>query len=68
MDNRIVEVVWDIDNDVIMSNIDLYVETINGLALPQFVTVPDYIDDDDIAAHISYEFGYHVYEIYVDEE
>ena len=68
MDNRIVEVVWDIDNDEIMNNVDLYAEAIDELGLPQFVTVPDYVDDDDIATHISDEFGYCIYEIHMDDE
>ena len=64
MTKRIIEVVWDIDNDEAMSNIDLYAEMIDELGLPQFVTVSDDIDDDDIANHISDEFGYCIYELY----
>ena len=65
MTKRIIEVVWDIDNDEAMSNIDLYAEMIDELGLPQFVTVSDDIDDDDIANHISDEFGYCIYELYL---
>ena len=48
-----------------MSNIDLYAEMIDELGLPQFVTVSDDIADDDIANHISNEFGYCIYELYL---
>ena len=65
MTKRIIEVVWDIDNNEAMSNIDLYAEMIDELGLPQFVTVSDDIDDDDIANHISDEFGYCIYELYL---
>ncbi len=65
MTKRIIEVVWDIDNDEAMSNIDLYAEMIDELGLPQFVTVSDDIADDDIANHISNEFGYCIYELYL---
>ena len=65
MTKRIIEVVWDIDNDEAMSNIDLYAEMIDEIGLPQFVTVSDDIDDDDIANHISDEFGYCIYELYL---
>jgi len=65
MTKRIIEVVWDIDNSEAMSNIDLYAEMIDELGLPQFVTVSDDIDDDDIANHISDEFGYCIYELYL---
>jgi len=65
MTKRIIEVVWDIDNDEAMSNIDLYAEMIDELGLPQFVTVSDDIDGDDIANHISDEFGYCIYELYL---
>jgi len=65
MTKRIIEVVWDINNDEAMSNIDLYAEMIDELGLPQFVTVSDDIDDDDIANHISDEFGYCIYELYL---
>ena len=65
MTKRIIEVVWDIDNDEAMSNIDLYAEMIDELGLPQFVTVSDDIADDDIANHISDEFGYCIYELYL---
>ena len=65
MTKRIIEVVWDIDNSEAMSNIDLYAEMIDELGLPQFVTVSDDIADDDIANHISDEFGYCIYELYL---
>ena len=65
MTKRIIEVVWDIDNDEAMSNIDLYAEMIDELGLPQFVTVSDDIADDDIANHISNKFGYCIYELYL---
>ena len=65
MTKRIIEVVWDIDNDEAMSNIDLYADLIDDLGLPQFVTISDDIDDDDIANHLSDQFGYCVYELYL---
>ena len=68
MDNRIAEVIWWIGDGEIMSNIDLYAEKIDELGLPQFVTIPNYVDDDDIATHISDEFGYCIYEIRMDDE
>lgn len=65
MTKRIIEVVWDIDNNEAMSNIDLYADLIDDLGLPQFVSVSDDIDDDDIADHLSDQFGYCVYELYL---
>ena len=64
MSKRIVEVVWDLSEFGFMNNISWYSEMINKLELPQFVSIPDAICDNDIVHYLNDKFGYYVYKLH----
>jgi len=63
MSERIVEVIWEFDNDL-MDNTELYVKATEHANLPQFTSIPEDISDCDIHHYLSDEFGYYVYDFY----
>ena len=64
MSERIVEVVWDLSEFGFMNNISWYSEMINKLELPQFVSIPDSICDNDIVHYLNDKFGHYVYKLH----
>ncbi|MEC8170343.1 MAG: hypothetical protein VX036_03890 [Pseudomonadota bacterium] len=64
MSVRAVEVVWDLSEFGLMNNISWYSEMTNELELPQFVSIPDNVCDDDIVHHLNDKFGHYVYKLY----
>ena len=63
MSDRIVEVVWEFDKDL-MDNTEMYVKATEDAKLPQFASIPDDVPDYDIHHYLHDEFGYYVYDFY----
>ena len=63
MSDRIVEVIWEFDKDL-MDNTELYVKATEKAKLPQFASIPDDVPDYDIHHYLCDEFGYYVYDFY----